>query len=51
MMGNTPQYRLLNQAYSYKKIRITQCDPSVGYLEGRDSANQQIQLTFASFYR
>jgi hypothetical protein len=49
MMGNTPQYRLLNQAYSYKKIRITQCDPSVGYLEGRDSANQQIQLTFAFF--
>lgn len=48
-MGNTPQYRLLNQAYSYKKIRITQCDPSVGYIEGRDSANQQIQLTFAFF--
>jgi hypothetical protein len=49
MMGNTPQYRLLNQAYSYKKIRITQCDPSSGYVEGRDSANQQIQLTFAFF--
>lgn len=49
MMGNTPEYRLMNQAYSYKKIRITQCDPSVGYIEGRDSANQQIQVTFAFF--
>lgn len=49
MMGNTPEYRLMNQAYSYKKIRITQCDPATGYIEGRDSANQQIQVTFAFF--
>jgi len=49
MMGNTPEYRLMNQAYSYKKIRITQCDPVSGYIEGRDSANQQIQVTFAFF--
>lgn len=49
MYNNTPHYRLMNQAYSYKKIRITNCDPSVGYIEGRDSANQQIQVTFAFF--
>jgi hypothetical protein len=49
MMGNTPEYRLMTQAYSYKKIRITQCDPATGYIEGRDSANQQIQVTFAFF--
>jgi hypothetical protein len=48
-MQNTPQYRLMNQAYSYKKIRITNCDPSTGYIEGRDGANQQIQVTFAFF--
>lgn len=39
----------MNQAYSYKKIRITQCDTAAGYLEGRDSANQQIKVTFAFF--
>lgn len=50
MMGNTPEYRLMNQAYSYKKVRITQCDPATGYLEGRDSANQQIKITFSFFH-
>lgn len=49
MYNNTPHYRLMNQGYSYKKIRITNCDPSIGYIEGRDSANQQIQVTFAFF--
>lgn len=50
MMGNTPEYRLMNQAYSYKKVRITQCDPATGYLEARDSANQQIKITFSFFH-
>ena len=49
MYNNTPNYRMMNQTYSYKKVRITNCDPSVGYIEGRDSANQQIQITFAFF--
>lgn len=48
-MDSTPNYRLQALAYSYKKIIITNADPSINYVEGRDSANQPIQVTFGIF--
>jgi hypothetical protein len=49
-MSITPDYRAKMLAYSYKKILITSCEPASGYIEGRDSANQPIQVTFNFFF-
>ena len=49
-MSLTPDYRAKLLAYSYKKILITSSDPVAGYVEGRDSANQPIQVTFNFFF-
>jgi hypothetical protein len=49
-MANIANYRADTLMYSYKKVKITTADPIAGYIEGRDSADQPIQITFTFFH-
>jgi hypothetical protein len=49
-MAQIANYRADTLLYSYKKVQITTADPIAGYIEGRDSADQPIQITFTFFH-
>lgn len=50
MYNITPSYRAQTLAYSYKRVQVTNVDPSTGIVDVRDSANQKLQVTFQFFH-
>lgn len=49
-MGQIPNYRAASLLYSYKRIRITEVDTKLGYIEGIDTSKQNIKISFKWFY-
>lgn len=44
------QVNQLKNSNVYKRITITLSDPKQGYIEGRDSGNQPVKLSFSFYY-